>query len=91
MTISAQVSVYPLRQARISPAIDAVRGALEEAGLEAQVGAMSTIVSGEASRVFEALRRGFERAAADGHVVMVLTVSNACPVQERDASGVGGL
>jgi hypothetical protein len=44
---------------------------------------MSTLVSGEASRIFAALRAGFEQAAALGPVAMNVTVSNACPVAER--------
>jgi uncharacterized protein YqgV (UPF0045/DUF77 family) len=53
---------------------------MQTLGLELQVGAMSTTVTGEASVVFEGLRRAFEAVAADGHVVMTVTVSNACPI-----------
>jgi uncharacterized protein YqgV (UPF0045/DUF77 family) len=83
MTVSAQISLYPLRQQRLSPAIDAMRAALEREGLPAQVGPMSTLVSGELERVFAALREGFERAAELGPVAMNVTISNACPVPER--------
>jgi uncharacterized protein YqgV (UPF0045/DUF77 family) len=79
MMISAQVSVYPLRQDHLSPAIDALNGTLRASGLNPEVGAMSTVISGDAEAVFDALRRGFREAAASGHVVMVVTVSNACP------------
>jgi uncharacterized protein YqgV (UPF0045/DUF77 family) len=82
MKVSAQISLYPLRQQRLSPAIDALREALEHAGLDAKVGPMSTLVSGESERVFAALRAGFERAATAGPVAMAVTVSNACPVAE---------
>jgi len=78
--ITAQVSVYPLRQAHLSPAIDAVRRVLESRGLQPEIGAMSTVVVGEAKDVFVALHEAFDRAAASGHVVMTVTVSNACPV-----------
>ena len=80
MVISAQISVYPLRQEHLSPAIDAVREALESMGLQPEIGAMSTIVTGEAKDVFVALHEAFDRAATTGHVVMTVTVSNACPV-----------
>ena len=79
MTVSAQISLYPLRQRELSPAIDAFRLALECEGLEVQAGSMSTVVVGERSRVFAALQQGFEHAAAGGPVAMVVTVSNACP------------
>jgi uncharacterized protein YqgV (UPF0045/DUF77 family) len=81
--ISAQVSVYPLRQERLDPAIEVVVGALRREGIEVRKGPMSTLVRGEAQIVFAALREGFERAAAQGDVVMVFTVSNACPGDQR--------
>jgi uncharacterized protein YqgV (UPF0045/DUF77 family) len=77
--VSAQVAIYPLRQERLTPAVAAVRDALMAAGLEPAVGPMSTIVTGEAPAVFGALANAFVRAGALGHVVMVVTVSNACP------------
>jgi uncharacterized protein YqgV (UPF0045/DUF77 family) len=81
MMVSAQISVYPLRQERLSPAVQAVSDALRSAGLSPEVGSMSTIVTAEADAIFAALREGFVRAAAAGHVVMTVTVSNACPVE----------
>jgi len=81
--VSAQISLYPLRQQKLGPAIELIRQALEREGLEADVGPMSTLVTGETSRVFAALREGFERAAGGGAVAMVVTISNACPTPER--------
>lgn len=81
MTISAQVAIYPLRQQRLTPAIDALTDALKAHGLAAEVGSMGTTVLGDAADVFAALRDGFVRAAETGHVVMTVTVSNACPVE----------
>lgn len=80
LVVSAQISVYPLRQEHISTAVEAVRQALETRGLQPQVGPMSTVVTGEAAAVFAALQEGFGRAAATDQVVMTVTVSNACPV-----------
>jgi uncharacterized protein YqgV (UPF0045/DUF77 family) len=80
MIVSAQVAIYPLRQDRLTPAIAAVGRALEAAGLRPEVGPMSTMVTGEAATVFMALEEGFVQAGALGHVVMTVTVSNACPV-----------
>lgn len=48
--------------------------------LPPEMGPMSTTLTSEADTVFAALRDAFERAAAAGHVVMTITVSNACPV-----------
>jgi hypothetical protein len=41
---------------------------------------MSTMVIGDDAAVFDALKIAFLRTAATGHVVMTVTVSNACPV-----------
>jgi uncharacterized protein YqgV (UPF0045/DUF77 family) len=81
--VSAQVSLYPLRQEKLGPAIETLRQALERQGLEVQVGAMSTLIAGEASQIFKALEDGFARVAERGQVAMVVTVSNACPAAER--------
>jgi uncharacterized protein YqgV (UPF0045/DUF77 family) len=78
--VSAQVAIYPLRQDRLTPAITAVSEALRAAGLRPEVGTMSTVVTGEVAVVFTALQEGFVRAGATGHVVMTVTISNACPV-----------
>jgi uncharacterized protein YqgV (UPF0045/DUF77 family) len=79
MMISAQVSLYPVRQEHLSPAIHALTNTLRAAGLNPDVGAMSTVITGEADVAFDALRRGFCEAAANGQAVMVVTLSNACP------------
>lgn len=80
MTVSAQISLYPLREESLGPAIERFRAALEREGLAPEVGAMSTVVTGETERVFAGLRKGFEEAAAHGSVALVVTLSNACPV-----------
>jgi uncharacterized protein YqgV (UPF0045/DUF77 family) len=80
MVTSAQIAIYPLRQARLSPAVQAVGDALVSAGLHPAVGPMSTLVTGEVERLFAALQAAFVRAAAQGPVVLTITLSNACPV-----------
>jgi len=89
--MSALISIFPLRQQHLGPAVEGVRLALESQGLEPEVGPMSTVVAGEPEQVFAALRDAFERAASTGDVAMVFTVSNACPVAERGSSDVGDL
>jgi uncharacterized protein YqgV (UPF0045/DUF77 family) len=80
MLASAQIAIYPLRQARLSTAVQAVGDALVTAGLQPEVGPMSTFVTGEVDRLFGALQAAFVRAAAQGPVVLTVTLSNACPV-----------
>jgi uncharacterized protein YqgV (UPF0045/DUF77 family) len=84
--ISAQVSIYPLKQDKLSPAIDAVLESFAQYGIESQTGAMSTMVWGDDEEVFAALRDAFRQAASLGEVVMVMTVSNACPVPQKSES-----
>ncbi|MGE0652966.1 MAG: YkoF family thiamine/hydroxymethylpyrimidine-binding protein [Alphaproteobacteria bacterium] len=80
MMVSCQISIYPLGVEELGPAIEAAVAELREAGLEPEVGPMATYVTGDEDAVFEGLRRAFAAAAREGHVVMTLTVSNACPL-----------
>ncbi len=82
MTASAQIAIYPLRQDRLTPAVDAVRQALHDRGLQPDPGPMSTYVVGETDAIFAALQDAFTRVAAMGHVVMTVTLSNACPIPD---------
>jgi uncharacterized protein YqgV (UPF0045/DUF77 family) len=84
MLVGAQVSLYPLGQEDLLPGIQDVWDALEEAGLRVEPGAMSTLVYGQDGAVLEALRQGFQRAARRGPAVVVITMTNACPMPEGD-------
>jgi uncharacterized protein YqgV (UPF0045/DUF77 family) len=79
MLASAQIAIHPLRQARLSPAMQAVADGLGAASLQPKIGPMSTLVTGEVERLF-ALQAAFVRAAAEGPVVLTITLSNACPI-----------
>lgn len=81
--ISAQLSLYPLRQEDLLPAIRAVWSALECHGLPYEVGSMSTLTWGDDATLFAALREAFLAAAAHGPAVLVATLTNACPVPQR--------
>lgn len=85
MALSAQVSLYPLGQEDITPAIQAVIQTLEEHHLPHTVGPMSTVLWGEEQAIWEALQAAFRRAAAYGLAVMVVTLSNACPLPSSGA------
>jgi uncharacterized protein YqgV (UPF0045/DUF77 family) len=84
--ISAQVSLYPLRHEQLSPVIDEALGEFRRQGLEVQPGTMSTLVLGSEELVFSALREAFGKASRRGEVVMVVTMSNACPVSADRSS-----
>lgn len=79
--VSAHVSRYPLRQARLGAAIDEALDAFRRHGLNVQPGPMSTQVAGDEEKVFSALRQAFGRACRRGDVAMAVTLSNACPVR----------
>ena len=80
--VTCQFSLYPLREASLSPALDRAMEGVRSAGLVPEVGSMSTHIEGEEGIVFEALRRAFRGAAEDAEVVLVATVSNACRMPE---------
>ena len=79
MNIQAELSLYPLRTERLDTAICRFVEQLEAGGLKPEVGAMSTVVSGECHRVFSAVERAFDACGSEGNIVLVFKVSNACP------------
>lgn len=81
--LSAQLSLYPLRQTSLSPCIDEALSILEDTGLDTFPGSMSTVVSGGPGKLWAGLQKVFSAAAAHGELVMVLTISNACPNPEH--------
>jgi uncharacterized protein YqgV (UPF0045/DUF77 family) len=85
---TAQISIYPLRQDHLGPTIDLVRQTLEAHGLRAEVGPMSTMVTGDAATIFAALAETFDTAARTCQVVMTFTVSNACPIPHQPSGQV---
>lgn len=78
--VSAQVSLYPLRQLTLTPAIDTALAIFQQQGLDISPGSMSTMISGNSASLFRALKFAFEEVAMESEVVMVATFSNACPV-----------
>jgi tRNA (adenine37-N6)-methyltransferase len=86
--ISAQVSLYPLGQVHLSPAITTLLRVLDAHGLAVEAGVMSSVVSGESTAVFAALQAAFNQVAQAGRVVMLVTYSNACPIAVQEATAV---
>jgi uncharacterized protein YqgV (UPF0045/DUF77 family) len=82
-TITAQVSLYPLRQQSIGPPIREAMRIFRQHGLGTRIGEMSTLVWGEEHTVFEALQDAFHRASESGDAVMVVTLSTACLSPEK--------
>jgi uncharacterized protein YqgV (UPF0045/DUF77 family) len=80
---ACQFSLYLLREAHLGPAIEEALETLREMGLSPTVGPMSTYVEGDDDAIFDGLKRAFQALARRDDVVLVATVSNACPVQPR--------
>jgi len=87
MKIQAEVSLYPLRTKELSSPIDAFYRSMSGTGITLDPGRMSTLVSGDSARVFEAIQRAFSEAAEEYQVVLVVKLSNACPEREKAADG----
>jgi len=80
MEISAQISLYPLKQERLSPAIEEAWRIIEEYDIITQKGSMSTVLTGDRKEVFDAVTEIFEELSKKGMLVLNVTFSNACPV-----------
>ncbi|TAK76144.1 MAG: hypothetical protein EPO16_07695 [Dehalococcoidia bacterium] len=80
--LAAQVSLYPLGQADLSPSIEEVLRIFEAYALRVETGPMSTLLYGDDAPLFEALHEATLAATRSGKMVMVVTVSNACAVPE---------
>ncbi len=80
--IGATVAVYPL-QAESDVAVRRAIDSINSTEVDAEVGPMSTLITGTVDEVFRALRLAYEAAASTGGVVMHATVSNACPLPRR--------
>jgi len=81
MAILAQVSIYPLRQTELSAVINSAWQVFEKYQLLYEKGEMSTLLHGEPEQIFKALKEAFEKAVELGDVSMVVTISNACPIE----------
>lgn len=86
----AQVSIYPLGQSDLAPAIEAAWAAFTHHQVQVEAGPMSTLLAGDADVVFAALRDAFAAASAQGRAtVMTVTISNACPAIRPNDAGAG--
>jgi catechol 2,3-dioxygenase-like lactoylglutathione lyase family enzyme len=89
--VNLQLSVYPLRQAHLRPAIAAALRAAAGEGVDVTVGRLSTFIRGDEAAVFAALRVAFAAAASSGSTVMVATLTGGAPDDETVAQIQGSL
>ena len=85
MPLSAKLSIYPLRQPSLSEAINEALEVLEAHHLKVIPGSMSTLILGDTAKLWPALQAVFSAAAARGELVMIVTLSNACPKPPDEA------
>ena len=86
-SVMAEVAVYPLREPEIGPFLLEFLQQLARPGLQVQPGPMSTLLVGEATTVFGALREAYQWAAQQRQVVLRVTVTGEAPEgspRERD-------
>ena len=83
--VGMQLSVYPLRQPHVGPAIRAAVGAAAAEGLEVTVGRLSTFARGDEDDVFRALRAAFSAARSFGPTVMAITLASGLPSEQTVA------
>jgi catechol 2,3-dioxygenase-like lactoylglutathione lyase family enzyme len=80
--VHLQLSVYPLRQPHLRPAIEAALTAAADEGVAITVGRLSTLVRGDEPAVFAALRAAFRAAGSSGSTVLVATLASGAPSDE---------
>ena len=84
--VGLQLSLYPLRQEHLRPAIEAAVKAAAREGVEMTVGKLSTFASGSEEAIFSAIRAAFTTARDFGPTVMVVTLSSGLPSDETVAA-----
>jgi uncharacterized protein YqgV (UPF0045/DUF77 family) len=63
MFVQAQITLYPLRQARLSPVIDDALNTFRQRGLEVSPGVMSSLVSRDDEALFAAVKDVFRKSS----------------------------
>jgi uncharacterized protein YqgV (UPF0045/DUF77 family) len=80
MNVEVEVSFYPLTGGEAERPVHDFLEVLERHGCTVEVGPMSSIVTGNSSQVFEALRVGYEKAAEKSGCMMLTKACNVCPL-----------
>jgi uncharacterized protein YqgV (UPF0045/DUF77 family) len=80
MTVEVEVSLYPLTDEYLEHPVHDFVELLQEHGCTVEITPMSSIVTGESSQVFEALRVGYESAAKKSGCVLLVKACNVCPL-----------
>lgn len=76
MYIDAAVTLLPLRQDHLSPAIDAFCDKLSENGLDVGKGEVNTLVRGDMEDVFEGIKDAYNEVLRKGDANLVVVFRN---------------
>jgi hypothetical protein len=79
MTVDIEVSLYLFQKDSDHPVHDFVE-VVKNHGCTVEIAPLSMFVKGESTRVFEALRIGYEKAAGKSGCVMFAKACNFCPL-----------
>ena len=84
MQVEVEVSLYPLgafaTQGNPTHPVHDFLEIFQRSGCTVETTPMSAVVTGESSRVFEALRLGYEKAGETTGCVMFAKACNLCPL-----------
>jgi len=80
MNVELEVSLYPLTKEYLEHPVHDFVELLEKHGCTVENGPLSSIVKGESSSVFEALRLGYEQAVQKSGCVLIVKACNVCPL-----------
>ena len=80
MMSAMEVSLYPLGVDDIGARINQCIEIFKKYNLTITPGSMSTVIAGESGVLFRALQEAYDAAASMEGVVMVVKISNVCPV-----------
>lgn len=78
MNVELEVSLYPLVEEFLAHPVQDFADVLEKHGCTVEHSPMSSVVKGESTKVFEALRLGYEQAAQKSGCVLIIKVCNVC-------------
>lgn len=80
MKVEMEVSLYPLAEGKLQHPVEDFTELLEQHGCTVEHTSLSSMVKGESTKVFEALRLGYEQAARKSGCVLIVKACNACPL-----------
>ncbi len=80
MNVEMEVSLYPLADESLEHPVQDFVDVLEKHGCTIEHTRLSSVVTGESVKVFEALRLGYEEAAQKGGCVLIIKACNVCAV-----------